>query len=365
MSIIAIPTLAGQAALAAAVNGEEPLTIAEMVIGDGNGNSVTPLETQSGLVNLRATVPISNSVRDGQMVTFNAIIDENTGGFTIREAGLLNEDGVLLFVASTPNTEKLTTADNVLDILTLGLRVVVSDTASITLSPPATSLVSVAQMIRAPFISVDDFLTVAPTTPAEGATYVIVAGATGVWAGHDNQLAQWNSEAWVFKAVPVSHLVGVSSTSRYFRRTVSGWTEVILSDIPSHPFASIPEHLAGLIENKKTHPKGVQAMINAASDSIQIATLARLLGRRNFFNTSGGPQTWNLPSAPADGQIVQVFDVGGYFGTNPLTIGRNGKKIWNAAENLICNRSNIAVELQYVETNGDWKVTELFRSAVK
>lgn len=229
MAYFAIPTLAGQAALAAALNDEGDIVIAEMVVGDGNGNTTTPLETQTQLVNLVTTVPITSAVRDGNKVTFDAEIDENTGGWTIREAGLLDEDGVLLFVCSVPATLKLTTAENAFDVLTLGMTVVISDTANVILQPPPESLVSIAEMIRAPFITVDSATTSAPPgSPADDNCYLVPVGATGAWAGNANNLAQWNGTAWVFKIVPVTHVVGVADTGKHLKRTADGWVEIFL-----------------------------------------------------------------------------------------------------------------------------------------
>ena len=49
----------------------------------------------------------------------------------------------------------------------------------------------------------DKDLTAPPANPAEGDRYIIGAGATGAWAGKDNQLAEWHavgsaSATWIF-----------------------------------------------------------------------------------------------------------------------------------------------------------------------
>lgn len=235
MPVFAIPTLLGKAALAAAIDAQNPVpvTISAMVVGDGNGGPVTPLETQTSLVNTRATAPVESSTRAGAAVTFEAVFDQTVGPFTITEAGLLDDDGQLLFVASTPATEKLTPAENVDDILTLGLIVVVAANAQVILLPPVGSLVSVAQMLRAPFIAVESAsLTAPPSSPAAGATYRVPTGATGAWAGHTDEITQWTGQAWVFKAVPDTHLIGVAATGGYLKKTAAGWVNVYLSPVP-------------------------------------------------------------------------------------------------------------------------------------
>lgn len=269
MSFYAIPTLAGQAAIAAAIAGTAPLDLTSLVVGDGGGNPVSPVETQTGLVNLRATVAIQSADRSDNKVTVEAILDENTGGFTIREAGLIDADGVLLFVSSIPETEKQTLAQGVFDVLTLGLVIVVSDTAQIeigitdgawaTQDYVNTQLENwrthVAQPLRPYFIAVDGITSTVPSVPAVGATYVVGAGASGVWDGQDHKLAQFRGNAgWVFAVAPVGTVVAavVSGATIYSRRTADGWRGLM---------ASLAEHQAGTSTDLFTNPAGVRAMI--------------------------------------------------------------------------------------------------------
>ncbi len=231
--VLAIPTNAGLAALAASIDpvSPVPITVAEMVIGDGNGAPVTPLQTQTGLVNLRATQPITGVIRNGNIVTFEAVFDENVGPFTIREMGILDDNGVLLAVASTPATEKLTTSENSIDVLTLGLTLVISATAQITLLPPPGSQVSIAQFLRAPWMTIDSARTSPPVGPVDGQCHRVLPGATGAFAGQAHALAQWQGSAWVYKEVPVSSLISEADTGRMFTRTLTGWEERFL---PKH-----------------------------------------------------------------------------------------------------------------------------------
>lgn len=46
----------------------------------------------------------------------------------------------------------------------------------------------------------DRDLTAPPGSPAEGQRWIVKAGATGLWAGHDNAIAAWQDGAWLFSA---------------------------------------------------------------------------------------------------------------------------------------------------------------------
>lgn len=71
-------------------------------------------------------------------------------------------------------------------------------------------------------------------------------------------------------------------------------------------------------------------------------------------DTSGGAFTVTLPATPATGAQVFVVDTSSSWATNNLTVGRNGSTIEGLAEDLICNISNVSVQLVYSGTT--WNV---------
>ncbi len=276
MAFDAIPTLLGQAAIAAAVQGVAPLDVASIVIGDGGGVAVSPIETQTALVNQRATIPVQEVIRDPATPTrvkITGLIDEQTGGWTIRELGVKNSAGQLLFVASTPATDKRTLADGVSDQLVTGVIVVVSASASITLTPGEGTWATpeyvlnqlelwrthIAQPLRPYFVAVETMsLNSPPPVVPVGYTAVVPANGGGVYSGHDNQLAQYRGGAgWAFATAPVgSHVAAtVDGRALVYRRTTTGWRTL---------FATIDEHLAGTAVDLFANVAGVQAMITAA-----------------------------------------------------------------------------------------------------
>ena len=71
-------------------------------------------------------------------------------------------------------------------------------------------------------------------------------------------------------------------------------------------------------------------------------------------NTAGGAFTVTLPASPLAGWQVIVADDGANWGTNNLTVGRNGATINGLAENLVCDISGVSVQLVYDGTT--WNV---------
>jgi hypothetical protein len=71
-------------------------------------------------------------------------------------------------------------------------------------------------------------------------------------------------------------------------------------------------------------------------------------------DTSGGAFTVTLPATPSVGAQVVVADAGANWGTNNLTVGRNGSTIGGLAQDLVCDLSGVSVQLVYDGTT--WEV---------
>jgi len=74
-------------------------------------------------------------------------------------------------------------------------------------------------------------------------------------------------------------------------------------------------------------------------------------------NTTAGAFTVNLPASPSNGAQVIVADAGGTWGTNNLTVGRNGSNIADVAQDLICDISGVLVQFVYNSSGtATWEV---------
>ena len=103
-----IVTLAGRAADAASkLPGGAPVRFAAIVLGDGGGAPVNPLETQTALVNQVARLPVNAVYADPldatQLWVEASWLDTSPRGFTQREIGVVLDNGTLYAVGSHPD----------------------------------------------------------------------------------------------------------------------------------------------------------------------------------------------------------------------------------------------------------------------
>jgi len=76
-----------------------------------------------------------------------------------------------------------------------------------------------------------------------------------------------------------------------------------------------------------------------------------------FVDTSSGAVTATLPSSPSAGAIVGFKDYTATFGTNNLTIARNGSNIQGAANNSVIKTNRASVIMVYVDSTEGWVFT--------
>lgn len=81
-------------------------------------------------------------------------------------------------------------------------------------------------------------------------------------------------------------------------------------------------------------------------------------GQGYFIDTTSAAHTITLPSSPSIGDSIAIKDYAGTFGTNALTISRNGSNIQGAGNNSELSTNRASVILVYVDSTKGWLFTK-------
>lgn len=229
---VGVVTAVGQQKLAAAIGGTA-LNLTTIRVGDGNGAPIAPHIGMTDLVRrVGAAYPIISSGRDPVNLTHwrvTALIPAADGPFDIREIGVFDAAGDMIAIAKHVLVEKRSPAQGAAVELTTDIVFPVSETAQVTVEIQPSAAVSILQMLRAGFCSVESAQVAnPPANPALGVTYIVAAAATGAWVGLTNRLVQWNGTVWVSINPPQGFLVvaqdrALDHSDRWLRRIAGGW----------------------------------------------------------------------------------------------------------------------------------------------
>lgn len=131
-----ILTKKGKELIAAAGASGIPIVLSDMAVGDGNGNAVTPVETQTTLARERyrhAVNQLTVDVSDASRFTAELLIPASVGGFTMREVGLYTNNGDLFAVANVPASYKPTDTEGSFGDTAIRMVFIVANASVVTL----------------------------------------------------------------------------------------------------------------------------------------------------------------------------------------------------------------------------------------
>lgn len=133
---IAIVTDMGTKKMLEAVSDERKVNITQFAVGDGNGEQYRPTTDMMELVNEVWRGEVNScqiSEESENVLIIEATIPSGEGGFTIREMGVFDEDGVMIAVCNTPETQKVRVVDGVVHELGVSMEILLSNTDSVEL----------------------------------------------------------------------------------------------------------------------------------------------------------------------------------------------------------------------------------------
>ena len=83
-------------------------------------------------------------------------------------------------------------------------------------------------------------------------------------------------------------------------------------------------------------------------------TITGVNGKGYFINTTSGTVTINLPASPTVGSIISIKDYARTFGTNAVTIGRNGSKMCGSCSDTSLRTNGTSATLIYADSTKGW-----------
>lgn len=145
-----IITEAGAALIADCILRGTRLPITQAAAGDGGGAYYQPTVDQLGLKNevWRGEIARAEmSPLSPNMIDVKIVMEDEVGGFTVREMGLFDDEGTMIAVCNTPDTEKVSISGGVSGKLTMLMHIVVADASVLEFSiTPALDTVSMDEM---------------------------------------------------------------------------------------------------------------------------------------------------------------------------------------------------------------------------
>ncbi|WP_113878910.1 phage tail protein [Marinobacter nauticus] len=150
-----VATNVGEAKMANALALGIPLEITELAVGDGEGSGArgTPIPNPeaTALVSERRRAPLNSFSVDPNntnVIIAEQVIPETAGGWWIREMGLFDQDGDMIFVCNTPPTYKPQLSEGSGRTQVVRMASVVSNTASVTLKVDPSVILATRQTVE-------------------------------------------------------------------------------------------------------------------------------------------------------------------------------------------------------------------------
>src|SRR6056300_1091210 len=143
---------------------------------------------------------------------------------------------------------------------------------------------------------------------------------------------------------------------------------IVAADIA--PGTITNDKLAGSIANDKLANSSITVNGSSVSlggsvsagkvswQTVKTADFNAVAGECYFVDTdSVGAVTATLPGSPSAGDTIAIKDYAGTFGTNALTIGRNGNNIQGVANDSLINTNRASIVLVYIDATKGWLYT--------
>lgn len=190
-------------------------------------------------------------------------------------------------------------------------------------------------------------------SPADGNYYEYDPGSG------DSSLIKFNSSTGSDRKVTVIYLDGMAErpdgSMMASIESIQGQVNAmipVLADASGQPQSYF--RVAPTQQDLKTFGDTVTKLVTYTG--IKTSAYTAVKWDKVLTDSSGGAFTVTLPASPSAGDFLEVYDATGSWGTNNVTLGRNGSNINGAASDFILNVSDKKVEIVYINSAQGWRV---------
>src|SRR6056300_440795 len=104
--------------------------------------------------------------------------------------------------------------------------------------------------------------------------------------------------------------------------------------------------------------------LNTQWQAVKTNDFTAVAGEGYFVDTTSAAVEVTLPASPSVGDTIAIKDYASTFGTNALTIARNGNNIQGVANNSEISTNRASIVLVYIDATKGWLYTNESNVAV-
>lgn len=174
-----------------------------------------------------------------------------------------------------------------------------------------------------------------------------LAGTNNIWVEYTSLITQTIAPSQGTVNAAQINATGTASSSTYLRGDMA-WAAV----------DALPSQTGNTGKFLKTNGSTTSwASPTLVTQSVQTTGFTAVAGNIYPCNTTSAAFTVTLPASPSVGDQIQILDYAGTFGTNNLTLGRNGSNITGVANNYLMSTNRESIILIYVDSTQGWVVS--------
>ncbi|WP_315074532.1 phage tail protein [uncultured Clostridium sp.] len=209
MNFYTLITTTGKAKMANAAALGTKVNFKTLKVGDGNGNYYEPTENQTNLLNTvwQGNIgSISIDENNSNWIVTETTIPATDGGFSIREAGIFDEDGNMIAISKMAETYKPVAAEGSTKNLIVQIILEVSNSSSVTLKVDPNVVIATKNDIAILTNSINS-ITTQLSDMAQGRIYYCgTTSGTNTYAAANNKITAYT------EGLTVRIKVGTAST---------------------------------------------------------------------------------------------------------------------------------------------------------